>query len=225
MRPGRRVAVILCGSGHKDGSEISEAASLIIRLSQVKAAVTYFAPNVQQEHVINHNSGAVSENEVRNVLTESNRIARGMAKPLSELKTADFDALMFPGGFGVMKNLASYAIKGKDGDIRQDVLDTITSFHASKKPIGCACISPMLLARALGKPHNVTITLGPEGGDMEDMARGFGAQVKSAGKTGVVTDEKNKCATTAAYMYSDNTPAEVFEGISAMVDATLNMVD
>ena len=41
----------------------------------------------------------------RNVLTESARIARGNIQALSALSTDNFDALVFPGGFGAAKNL------------------------------------------------------------------------------------------------------------------------
>jgi len=42
---------------------------------------------------------------VRNVLVESARIARGNVKPLEQLSAAQFDAVVFPGGFGAAKNL------------------------------------------------------------------------------------------------------------------------
>ena len=42
---------------------------------------------------------------VRNVLVESARIARGNIKPLDQLSAGQFDALVFPGGFGAAKNL------------------------------------------------------------------------------------------------------------------------
>ena len=41
----------------------------------------------------------------RNVLVESARIARGKITPLSSLKAADYDGIVFPGGFGAAKNL------------------------------------------------------------------------------------------------------------------------
>lgn len=41
----------------------------------------------------------------RNVLVESARIARGKVTALSELKSSNFDAVVFPGGFGAAKNL------------------------------------------------------------------------------------------------------------------------
>ena len=41
----------------------------------------------------------------RSVLVESARIARGSVSPLSQLNVTDFDAVVFPGGFGAAKNL------------------------------------------------------------------------------------------------------------------------
>jgi len=42
---------------------------------------------------------------ISNVLEESARIARGNIKPLSQLTAGQFDAIVFPGGFGAAKNL------------------------------------------------------------------------------------------------------------------------
>ena len=39
------------------------------------------------------------------MLVESARIARGNIKPLGQLSAAQFDAVVFPGGFGAAKNL------------------------------------------------------------------------------------------------------------------------
>ena len=42
---------------------------------------------------------------LRNILVESARIARGKVLPLSSLKAADYNGVVFPGGFGAAKNL------------------------------------------------------------------------------------------------------------------------
>lgn len=42
---------------------------------------------------------------LRNVLTESARISRGNISDLTELKAADYDMVVIPGGFGAAKNL------------------------------------------------------------------------------------------------------------------------
>ena len=71
-----RAAVILSGCGVYDGSEITEAVSLLISLSKNGASYKVFAPNIDQAHVINHKNGTEIQ-EKRNVLVESARIARG----------------------------------------------------------------------------------------------------------------------------------------------------
>lgn len=93
--------------------------------------MSMFAPDIPQMHVINHLKGEPAENETRcgpssclmlyllsvacslpvfryyfrNVLVESGRLARGNIKAIGELKSNDFDAVLFPGGFGAAKNL------------------------------------------------------------------------------------------------------------------------
>jgi enhancing lycopene biosynthesis protein 2 len=45
------------------------------------------------------------DGEKRNVMVEAARIARGQVEPLSSLNADGADAVVFPGGFGVAKNL------------------------------------------------------------------------------------------------------------------------
>ena len=75
----------------------------MIHLSRHNASVQYFAPNMEQMHVVNHSTGAL-EPETRNVLVESARITRGNIKPLDKLISSEFEALIVPGGFGAAKN-------------------------------------------------------------------------------------------------------------------------
>lgn len=53
------------------------------------------------------------------------------------------------GGFGVAKNLSSWATQGKDCTVQSEVETTIKSFHSAKKPLGLCCISPVLAAKIL----------------------------------------------------------------------------
>ena len=94
-------------------SEITEAVSTLVHLSKSNVTYECFAPNINQMHVIDHTSGTPTE-ETRNVLKESARIARGNIKALSDLKEKNFDAVIFPGGFGAAKNLCSFAVDGPD---------------------------------------------------------------------------------------------------------------
>ena len=135
--PIQNVAVVLSGCGVYDGTEVQEAVSVLVALSRAKANVQCFAPEGDQFHVINHRSGAESENAKRNILEEASRISRGnikvsqeniletkinvTTKPLNELSSKDFSALIVPGGFGAAKNLSDFAVKGKDFSVKQEV--------------------------------------------------------------------------------------------------------
>ncbi|XP_027750100.1 glutamine amidotransferase-like class 1 domain-containing protein 3A, mitochondrial [Empidonax traillii] len=143
---GKRVALVLAGCGVFDGSEIHEASAALVHLSRAGAEVKIFAPNIEQRDVVNHLKGSPAE-EKRNVLVESARLARGNIQDLAELKAADFDAVIFPGGFGVAKNLCSWAVDGKNCTVNEQVSSTLQAFHSAKKPIGLCCISPVLAAK------------------------------------------------------------------------------
>ena len=98
----KKFAVVISGCGVYDGAEIHEAVMTLYAITKNGCTYQIFAPNIQQHHVVNHINGNVM-NETRNVLVESARIARGNIKPLSEFNPELFDALIFPGGFGVAK--------------------------------------------------------------------------------------------------------------------------
>ena len=52
-----RAAVLLHGCGVYDGTEVTEAASLLVALNKQKAEVQCFAPDRDQMHVLNHLNG------------------------------------------------------------------------------------------------------------------------------------------------------------------------
>ena len=109
-----------------------------------------FAPDINQHHVINHITGEEMD-ETRNVLVESARIARGSIHDLKKFNPADFDGLLFPGGFGAAKNLSTWAFDGADATVLPEVEDAIRGMVSLKKPVGAICISPVILAKVLGE--------------------------------------------------------------------------
>ena len=158
-----------------------------------------FAPNVMQHHVINHLTGNVTD-ESRNVLVESARIARGRIKALTEYNPADFDALVFPGGYGAAKNLCTYAFDGVDCRVDRVVEAAIRDTHRAKKPLGALCISPALIARVLG---DVTVTIGNDKTTASDIeSLGGKHETKKHGE--VCVDEKNLIVTAPCYMLDSN---------------------
>ena len=191
----KKFAVVLCGCGPMDGSEIHESVMTLLAIDRNECQYTIFAPDADQYHVMNHYTKEVMP-EKRNMLVEAARIARGDIHPLTELKSADFDAVVFPGGFGAAKNLFTYAIKGTKAEVDAEVERVIKDFHASRKPIGALCISPVLMAKVLG---NITITVGTDEKTIHDVET-FGAQHINTQQTEVIADKENMVFTTPCYM-------------------------
>lgn len=225
-RLGAKIAVVLSGCGVYDGAEIHESTATLIHLQKLGAEVTCFAPDALQAHVVNHQVGAPAEGESRNIMIESARIARGPVQDLATIDAGKFDALFFPGGFGVMKNLSNFAFEGQNGKSRDDVHAAIAQFHLTKKPIGATCIAPVLLAFSLGTKHGgdgCSITMGADSGDAVTLARFLGAECVAKDVTGIVHDERNNLVTTPAYMIGTAGPADVYDGIGACVAKVLQL--
>lgn len=191
----KKFAVVLCGCGPMDGSEIHESVMTLLAIDRNECQYTIFAPDADQFHVVNHYTKEVM-NEKRNMLVEAARIARGDIHPLTKLKASDFDAIVFPGGYGAAKNLFNYAIKGTKAVVDAEVERVIKDFHASRKPIGALCISPVLMAKVLG---NITITVGTDEKTIHDVET-FGAQHINTQQTEVIADKENMVFTTPCYM-------------------------
>lgn len=214
----KKVAVILSGCGVYDGAEIHESVIALLRLSQRGAQVQCFAPDIPQHHVINHLTGAETD-ESRNVLVESARIARGEIRDVRELKAADFDALIIPGGFGAAKNLSDFAFKGASCAVQPDVQAAARDFAAAHKPVGLICIAPTLAARIYGAGVQCTIGHDPDtAAKLADM----GAEHIDCPVDEVVEDAQRKLVTTPAYMLA-KTPAEAASGINKLVDRVLEL--
>lgn len=217
------IAVVLAGSGVYDGSEIHEAVLTLLALARKGVAVQCFAPNSPQHHVINHLTGQEDTGATRNVLIESARIARGEIKDLREYDAADFDAIIFPGGFGVAKNLCTFALDGVDCWVNADVEAALKATHAAGKPIGALCIAPALIAKVLApQASGLTLTLGAEGDAAQGItAMGATHQVATHGE--VVIDESAKVVSTPCYML-DATIDQIADGADAAVAAVLALV-
>ena len=211
----KKFAVILSGCGVFDGSEIHEATLTLLAIKKAGHDYQVFAPDINQYHVINHLKGEVVD-EQRNVLVESARIARGQAKPLGEFSVNNFDAVVFPGGFGVAKNLCDYAFKGADCTVMPEVEKLIKDMHAAGKLIGAMCIAPVLLACIF---DDVELTVGIAGTDAENIEK-MGAKHIVTSHGDVVVDRANKIYTTPCYML-DATITQIAEGAENLIGEML----
>ena len=217
----KKIAVLICGSGYLDGSEIRESVGVLWALSGQGAEFQCFAPDDKQHDVVNC-LNQKNTSESRNMLVESARIARSDVRPLSELEATEFDGLAIPGGFGVAKNLCSFAFDGSKAKIRLETKAVIEAFFTEKKPILAVCIAPALLAIALKDQAKLGMTLGAAGDASQEIEKlGHEHMVKSANEFAV--DTENRIVSTPAYMYDDAKLHDIFTGIQGGTKAFLEL--
>jgi enhancing lycopene biosynthesis protein 2 len=213
----KNIAVVLAGCGVFDGAEIHEATLTLLSIAKNGAKYQCFAPDINQTHVINHITGE-EMSEKRNVLVEAARIARGNIKPLSDYSPTNYDAIIFPGGFGVVKNLCSFAFDGADCFVNSEVAKSIRETVVAEKPIGALCISPALIAKVLG---DVEVTIG-EDAVTSDAIKAMGGTHTQTTHGEIVIDEKYKVITTPCYML-DATIDEIATGAENVVRELLKL--
>lgn len=221
----KKIAVVLCGSGFKDGSEIRESVATFFALSQngyeIGQGVEVFAPNAPQTDVVNCLTGE-KQNESRNMLVEAARIARGKIKPIEELRTSDFSAILLPGGFGAAKNLCNFAFQGSKGSVIPELSARLEEFYAAKKPIGAICIAPAILALTF-KGKGLELTVGESSEASQEIEK-LGHKHITTSVHEAHWDSKSHIATTSAYMYDDAKLKDIFAGIEKCVSLVLKNI-
>lgn len=217
----KQVAVVLAGCGVFDGSEIYETTLTLLRLDQLGIGYRCFAPDIEQHHVVNHLTQEVVEDESRNVLQESARLARGDIQPMTELKADEFDAVIVPGGFGVAKNLSDFASAGDGMQVLEALKDALSGFREEEKPIGLMCIAPVLVPRLLGEGVAVTVGHDPS---VSGAISAMGGLHRSCAVDDIVVDLEHRVVTTPAYMLATRI-SEAATGIFKLVDRIDEMMD
>lgn len=211
----KQVAVILSGSGVFDGTEINEAVITFLTLEKAGLEYKTFAPNITQDHIVNHTTSGFDTRNQRNVLDESNRITRGETLPLEELSARDFDALIFIGGFGAAKNLSTFAKDGLEYSVSAPIEKVIQDFNQAQKYIVAMCIAPVLLAKTIDKAE---ITIGTDITTSGVIENSTSATHINCEVNQCHIDTKNKLISTPAYMLAQSL-TELETGITATIQA------
>lgn len=214
----KKFAVVLSGSGVFDGAEIHEATLTLYAIMKNGASYEIFAPDIPQHHVINHITGEEMP-ETRNVLVESARIARGVIKDIKDYNAEDYDGLVFPGGFGVAKNLSTVAFHGAGAQVNEDTVRAVKDTYDHGKPIGALCIAPAMMAKIF---DNATVTIGEDEGTIEAIEKMGGIHIKTT-HGDVVYDDNLNLFSTPCYMLDANI-LEIGEGADNIVSAMLKVM-
>lgn len=210
----KKIALLLLGCGHKDGSEITESISAILALTELKSKIEYFSFD-------DYFANADNANEKRNALLESQRITREKTKSIKELNVDNFDALIIPGGSGLLVNLTTFKTDGLKFKVHADLTRVIETFHSQSKPIGAICIAPLLVAKVL-EVHKPFITLGEESGLIAELSK-TQIQHEACPSNDFITDRDCKLVTSPAYMNEKYSPFEVYQGIRSLIKEVVEM--
>lgn len=129
--------VLLAGCGLGDGSCIEEVILTYVALDKYGCDYTPVAEDVSVQSV-NHLTEQMSEK--RNILVEAARVGRGRIEDIREIDFAEYDALIMPGGIGLLNNY-------RDSDM---IKVCITHFISKKKPVAAMCAGIDFLRRFVG---------------------------------------------------------------------------
>lgn len=218
----KQVAIILSGCGFLDGSEIYEATLIMLALDQMGVDYLCMAHgNVPQKQVINHRTEKEMPDETRDVMVESARLARGRILDVVVAIPEEYDGLIFPGGFGVAKNLSDFASAGSKMWIDPMIAGFAKSIRFMERPIGMTCIAPVMAPLLFGEGVECTIGNNPEvAAAIEEM----GGKHIPCPVDDCHVDRQRKIVSTPAYMYGDARISEVAKGINRMVEEVVKML-
>lgn len=218
-----KVGVVLSGCGAQDGAEIHESVIALLALDRAGANVTIMAPDMNQFHVINHLDGEIM-NTSRNVLIEAARIARGNIVDVATKTGNEFDAVIFPGGTGMAKNIFDYAMTGPKCTVIRDVQRLVMEILDAGKPLGAICIAPVMVAKVLQKMGRSGIVTGGYNEQITADIQAMGIKTEPAKAYEIVLDEQNKIVTTPAYVEAQSIQ-QAAEGIEKLIKKVLELID
>ena len=218
-----KVGVVLSGCGHQDGSEIHEAVFTLHALEKAGAEAIIMAPDMDQFHVINHLNGNEDLSESRNILVESARIARGKVVDVASVSGHQLDALIFPGGTGMAKNIFDYSMAGINCTVISDVQRLVVEILEADKPLGAICIAPVMVAKILEYLGRTGTVTGGFNVEINNDIKAMGINTIEVGAEEIVIDKENKIITTPAYVEAKSMN-ESFTGIEKLVNKVLDMI-
>jgi enhancing lycopene biosynthesis protein 2 len=215
--------VVLSGCGNADGSEINEAVMALYWIERAGGRAICMAPDATQARVIDHLTRSQEPTGSRRVLSESARIARGQVRDIATVQDNELDALIFPGGNGVVTVLSNYAEKGVVCEVHPEVTRLLKAMLLRRRPMGFICVAPILAARVLGPAAGVRITFGSKACEEAKHAAVMGADVRPCPEREILVDEKNRVVSTPAYMYDEARLSDVGMSIERLVRQVISL--
>jgi len=219
-----RVGLILSGCGHQDGSDLLEAVLLMAALDRAGADCVSISTHDQQALVFNHYEGKPSEKEFRNMIFESARLAGKDIREISQITMDDLDALVVPGGLGMLRNFSDFLDRGAECGVHIQVERLFLEAYKLGKPLGAVSQAAVLVAAAFHRAENVQVKV-TIGGDSRliDQVHRTGARHQECEAHEICPDLVNRIVTTPGNLAA-GTISEIEKGIDRLVEEVLAMI-
>ena len=133
------------------------------------------------------------------------------------------DALIFPGGTGMAKNIFDYHMAGINCTVISDVQRLVVEILEAGKPLGAICIAPVMVAKILEYLGRTGTVTGGCNIEINNDIKAMGINTIEVGAEEIVIDEENKIVTTPAYVEAQSM-SEAFTGIEKLVNKVLEMI-
>ena len=129
----------------------------------------------------------------------------------------DYDAVIFPGGFGAVTNWCNWLMQARTLPLSlKSELVNLAKEH--NLPMGFICIAPVMIAKLFSNP---TLTIGNDK-DIAQKLESMGATHVECPATEAVIDENNNIVSTPANMLASNL-IELHAGIHQLIKMSIIM--
>lgn len=146
-----RIGVLLGGCGMYDGSDVQESVLVLQALEAEQERPVLLAPDIPQQRTVDHLTASAVDDEHRNVLRESARLARGAVRTLDPALADELEALIIPGGYGPVVNFSTdFARPGAARGIVPEVAAFLRRLLEERKPIGLVGLGEVPIRTLLG---------------------------------------------------------------------------
>jgi enhancing lycopene biosynthesis protein 2 len=214
--------IFLSGCGYEEGTDIWETVLLNYFLEErkIKTIFLYSLPSS-----LDRATGNTKINQIfsKSIPSEASLIAKGNLRELSDTGSENLDALILPGGEGIIKKFTQRDEKNPVLKIDPELKKFIRETYRRKKPIaGCGLVS-LVIASALkdivATPLN--LTSGNDPGLSEQLERmGVNHIITKADEA--VIDSDNRLVTTPGSKMKSNL-SELGKGLKNIIDGILEL--
>jgi enhancing lycopene biosynthesis protein 2 len=218
----KKIGIILSGCGFQDGSDPRESVLILLQIEKRNCQVQFASVKANQKEVINHRTQETIP-QSRDILVESARLSGTNIQEIKDLSGAELDALVIPGGQGVVKNLGSAVEGSKLFKTYPDLRKLLREMFRRKKPIGGCGLASLVIAESLSDicETPLTLTLGNDPQLAQQLEKLEAVHVIAKGDEAIM-DEQNRIVTTPGAQLKQKA-ADFYGGVENLIEGILEL--